>query len=215
MVGWSFKLCFFKGCWLENLKISLENQPQTFIFWVPCYIYIYRFWRVYVYVRTTEETSEQHICWGDAEIEGFQLLDGKIQNVKQKHNICYMDIYDIIYMYIYIQRIQTPMFGWSFCYKLQMILRSMWPRPSKMIPKSETFLQNLPFTFPYLSFVTGPFPHLNASSLPCVPSRCFRSVSSFCHQRPWPLLPRTRGGVGNRDKQLHWDFGRKAIAKKR
>lgn len=67
---------------------------------------------MYVYVRTTEETSEQHICWGDAEIEGFQLLDGKIQNVKQKHNICYMDIYDIIYMYIYIYTAYTDSYVW-------------------------------------------------------------------------------------------------------
>ena len=36
---------------------KLENQPQTFIFRVPCYlhiyiyVYIYRFWRVYAYVQ--------------------------------------------------------------------------------------------------------------------------------------------------------------------
>ena len=88
---------------------KLENQPQTFIFRVPCYLHIYIY--VYIYIdfggcmpmyRNLWRNFRwrQHICWGDAQIEGFQLLDGKIQNVKQKHNICYMDIYDIIYIYI-------------------------------------------------------------------------------------------------------------------
>ena len=98
----------------------------------------------------------------DAGIEGFQLLDGKIDNVKQKRNIdryIYIELYILynisIYIYIFTD---SYMFGRSICYKLQMILCSMWP-PNKLIPNSETFITEPAFEFP-ISFVAGPVPHL-------------------------------------------------------
>ena len=60
----------------------------------------------------------------------------------------------IIYIYT-----DSYMFGRSTCYKLQMILRSMWP-PNKLIPNSETFITEPAFKFP-ISFL------------------CYRSCPSF------------------------------------